>query len=927
MAGSVAGRASELATVGEVLSAARDGLRLLMIEGEPGIGKTTVWREAIAQAGGHGYRVLSCRAAQAEMRLSFAGLGDLLAPVEPDAFAVLPGPQRRGLEVALLRVEAGGDAPDPRAIGTGVVSLVSALAAAGPVLVAVDDVQWLDRRTARALEFALRRLEDAPVAVVATLRVGGRGATVGLLSAVDAARVCRVRLGPLGLGGLYELLSDRLGRALTRPLLGAIERVSRGNPFYALEIARALDPERPPASGEALPVPDEMRELVARRLRRLPRRTQDELLKAGALAEPTVSLVDPAALGPAEEAGVVSVRSDGRVEFSHPLFASTMYAGVSRERRQRLHRELGAVVSDIEERARHVALAADGPDARLAETLERAAERAYARGAREVAAELAEQATRRTPAQLTEARWERCLRAARHHFKAGNRLRARVLGEELVAASPSSPLRAEALHLLAQERGIDEPKAAIPLLEEALACVGDDLGPAAQLETSLGYAASVAVDLAGAVPHLDRAVELAESARDDALLAEATAMRALARFVLGLGADHEALERALALEDPDREVPVQRRPSLIVAQLYEFTGRIDVARGLLVSMRKRIVARGEESDLPYVLAHLAETSRLAGHLAIAEREADDALRVATLRGEELFRAFALMVRAMVRALRGDVGGSRADAAEALAISERIGWWWGENQTRGAQALLALSEDHARAALDALEPVMATVEAIGVYEYPIAMWLPDAIEAFVATGELERAARLTGALADWGHALDRPWALATSGRGRALLAAARGELERAQTAAEQALVEHERLPMPLELGRTLLVLGQVQRRRGQRRAARASLQHALTVFDEVGAPLWAEKARTEARRIGLRRAPTQLTENELLVARLAATGLTNREVADRMFISRRTVEANLARAYRKLGIHSRAELGATMAGASARHAFRSAPHLN
>jgi AAA ATPase domain len=200
MADSVAGRASELATVSEVLSAARDGLRLLVIEGEPGIGKTTVWREAIAQADRHGYRILSCRPAHAETRLSFAGLGDLLAPVEQEAFAVLPEPQRRGLEVALLRLEARGAAPNPRAIGTGVVSLVSALSATDPVLVALDDVQWLDRPTTRALEFALRRLESAPVAIVATLRVDDRGGTVALLPAVDASRVCRIRLGPLSHG-------------------------------------------------------------------------------------------------------------------------------------------------------------------------------------------------------------------------------------------------------------------------------------------------------------------------------------------------------------------------------------------------------------------------------------------------------------------------------------------------------------------------------------------------------------------------------------------------------------------------------------------------------------------------------------------------------------------------------------------------------
>src|SRR5262249_25652603 len=150
---------------------------------------------------------------------------------------------------------------------------------------------------------------------------------------------------------------------------------------------------------------------------------------------------------------------------------------------------------------------------------------------------------------------------------------------------------------------------------------------------------------------------------------------------------------------------------------------------------------------------------------------------------------------------------------------------------------------------------------GVYEWPVAMALPDAIEALVATGELERATRLTDGLAACGRKFDRPWALATSGRCRALLAAAAGDLDSAAAAAEQALAEHERLPMPFERGRTMVVQGQLQRRRGARRAARETLQRALAIFAALDAPLWAEKARAEIARIGVRRASEELTEGE------------------------------------------------------------------
>jgi DNA-binding CsgD family transcriptional regulator len=913
MAGSVVGRETELAAVDAVLAATREELSVLVLEGEAGIGKTTVWREGMSRAAGQGFQVLSCRPAPAEVRMSFAALGDLLGPVEPAAFEALPDPQRRALDVALLRVEAKGAPPDLRAIGTGVVSLVSALAREAPVLLAVDDVQWLDPPTARALEFALRRLDGPPVAVLATFRTGERSGLSVLVSAVSDDRIRRVLLGPLSLGALYQVLKEQLGHGLPRPLMARIERATGGNPFYAVEIARVLESEGHRASGRALPVPDDLRELVARRLRRLPPPTRTALLKSSALAQPTVSQVDPSALAPAEAAGVVGVRADGRIEFLHPLYAGALYAGASWEQRRRLHGELAELVSDMEERARHLALATDGPDERVASVLDAAAEHAHARGAPEVAAELAEQAAQRSVAAVAEARSERCLRAGRYHLRAGDRARAKALAEKVIAASPPPEVLARALHLLAEVCAVDSPETAIRLLEDALACAGDDAGQRARLEVSLGILLLATLDVAGADVHLHRAVKQAAAAGVTASLAEAIAMRAMCGIYLGRGVDDEELQRALALEDPDREVMFQMRPSFIVAQVYEFTGEVERARGLLLELRERIVARGEESDLPWVLAQLGATAWQAGDLADAEAYFEDALSAAELTGQELFRAFALLGRAMVRAVRGDVGGAHADGMEALSVSERIGWPAGVGQSRYALGLLALTQGEAQAAVAMLEPSLAMVEAVGVYEWPIAMSVPDAIEAFIATGEVERAAGLTDALYAFGRRIDRPWALATSGRCRALLDAANGELESAQTAAERALVDHERLPMPFELGRTLLVLGQVQRRRGERRVARETLARALAVFEELGAPVWAVKTEAEMLRIGVRRAPEELTENELRAAELAAQGLTNPEIAGKLFVSRRTVEANLARAYRKLGVRSRAELGATMAG--------------
>jgi DNA-binding CsgD family transcriptional regulator len=910
-AGTVVGRQAELAAVDAVLAAARDGLAALVLEGEPGIGKTTVWREGIARARCQGYRVLSCRAAPAEARLSFAALSDLLAPIEGAAFESLPVPQRRALDAALLRAEPQGAAPDPRAIGTGVVSLVSELSAEAPVLLALDDVQWLDLPSARTLEFALRRVERGSVAVLATIRTPEPASRPSVVSVIADDRIHSLGLGPLSLDALNRIVEEHLGRRLPRPLLVKIEIATGGNPFYALEIARAVNAANV-TSGHALPVPDDLRDLVGSRLRRLPRLTRDALLRVSALAVPTVDLVDPKDLSAAEEAGVARIRPDGRIEFAHPLFAGAIYAAASHARRRRLHQDLANSVSDVEERARHLTLAAEGTDGSIAAVLEEAAEHAHRRGAPEVAAELEEQAARRTPADVIEKRWERCLRAGRHHLKAGDLKRARELAEEVLSATPPSRLRAQALHVIAEFCFANKLDDAIHFLEEALSCAGDDCGYAAQLEIALAVVLVATLEPARADPHLGRAIELARIAGETPLLAEATALSALARLFTGHGVDDEALQQALALEDADRAVPFQMRPSLNVAQVYEFTGRLDRARELFVALCERVTARGEETDLPWILVHLAVTSWLAGNLAVAEDEADAALQAATLTGQDIFVAFALLLRSMVRAIRGDSDRAREDGIAALGISERIAWAVGVSQSRYGLGYLALSESNPQVAVTTLEPVVASIEALGLYEWPTAMALPDAIEAFVATGELDRALRLTDALAACGRKFDRPWALATSGRCRALVEAAAGHVEKACAAAEQAIVDHQRLSMPLELGRTLLVLGQLQRRRGERRTARETIQRALAIFDGLGAPLWADRARAEIRRIGIRRAPQQLTEGEQRVAELAGRGLTNYDIAAALFLSRRTVEANLARAYRKLGIGSRAELGAVMA---------------
>ena len=284
-----------------------------------------------------------------------------------------------------------------------VLSLLRQVAAGAPVLVAIDDVQWLDRASAAALAFALRRLHDLPVRVLAGLRLETLEATDVLGLERGFARFGRAAaVGALSLSGLYHVIRAELGQALARPLLLRIEKASGGNPLFALEMARALaQASVPPSPGAPWPVPGTLNELLGEQIHRLPAAAQETLLMAASLPVPDIGLVEStlgrnvqADLDRAERAGIVRVH-DGRVRFEHPLLASAVYRGTSLLRRRAAHRALAAVVVEPEQHARHLALATSEPDEEVALALDAAARAAAARGAPEVAVELVELACAR----------------------------------------------------------------------------------------------------------------------------------------------------------------------------------------------------------------------------------------------------------------------------------------------------------------------------------------------------------------------------------------------------------------------------------------------------------------------------------------------------------------------------------------------------
>jgi DNA-binding CsgD family transcriptional regulator len=925
----VQGRDREIQAALDLFGKMQNGPAALIYEGDLGIGKTTLWRAALDRADEFPIRAISTAPALAEGHMAFAGLADLLEPVVEEVEDRLPEPQRHAIAVALLREDPGKRRLDQRAVAAGLLSTLRLLARAHPLLIAVDDLQWLDQPSANVLGYALRRLGDLPVGVLACARVGDvSGTDFDVRSVIPQGQLILMRLGPLSLAALHQLLKERMGRSFSRRTLIRIENIAGGNPFFALELARSLGDDALSAT-PTLPVPDNLRQLVERRIAQLPHATRIALLAAASLRSPTFELVGHAtcatpnslmrALHRAQQAGIVEAQA-GSLRFSHPLYPAVVYSSALPAERRLIHRRLAAVVEGLEEQARHSALGVDAAAESQAAMLEVAAEHARARGAPEVAAELAEHARRLTPADDSTATLRRCLRAATYRMHVGELPRARALLAQVLARAPRGLQRADALRLKGEieyhQRSFVE---GIGFLEEALEHAGDDPAMSAEIELHLAYGLNVNSDWSGAETHARRALVLAERAGQPALLAEALAVLAIAEFLTGRGLDRPKIERALEREDLQRQVAVELRPSLIAGCLELYVGELDRAIDIHGRLRERFLSGGEEIDLVYVASQLAWATCWRGDLAAAEAYVEEAVEAAERLDSDSARCIAFGFGALQAAWAGEasLAGIRADWVRSNA--PQIGFGIAVLWVQWAMAILELSRENPRGVDEAVGAVTAVVERQGLDEPIRAGFLPEEIEALIALGDLERAEKLTTLLEELGVRHERPWVLVAAARCRALVRAAYGDLDGASRKAEEAVMRCHDLKLRLEVARTLLVAGEIERRRKHKRTAGELLHEALSIFSEGGARLWAEKTRRALDRVGgERRSATELTPSEQRVAELTATGMTNRDVAAALFMSPKTVEANLAHVYSKLGIRSRAELGARMQSAGATH---------
>ena len=895
------GRESELASLRAFVDSEAGEPSALVLDGEVGVGKSTLWRTAVEHARAAGMCVLSARPAEAERGLAYAGLGDLLEAVLGDVLPGLPAPRRRALEIALL-LDEPGEPVDERALGIATRSALQSLLERRPVLVAVDDLQWFDPSSERALAFAVRRLEGTRLRLLLARRPVEPGRLPDVEQALAPESVCRVTVGPLSVGALHRLLRDRVRRPLGRQTLVRLHELSGGNPFFALELARHLDANPNPAAG--VPVPHTLDELVRAHLADLPAATRKALALASAFGAAPETLLtqsgfDSDALAPALRAGVIELE-DGVIRFSHPLHASVLYADLGEER-QAVHGRLAQVVEDPVLRARHLALSADRPDAATAAELERSARLAAGRGAAAVAAELAEQALRLTPVDASDDVRRRSIAAARAQHAAGEWTRAREIADELVSVSKRGVARAEAVVLLAELESVDR---AVELLERALEDAVGRPVLQSEIQRRLAWATRFRKGYPRAVEHARAALELAEQLDDHGLRARAEVVLAVLGWIVGDPGAPPVVTTADEFASALGGEPFVQEATLAFVNTFAPSSRRDEAQALLERDYDMWLERDEPRSAR-ALWGLAWLELWAGRWARAARHAAAAYDISTQYRLELPQDH--LPIAVVAVHRGRFDLAREHSQRALALAQQQ-LALHPPQHVAVLGLVALAEGDTTGAAARLAEADQIAKTLGWGEPTMRWWTDDEVELLLELGRSADAVRLLDAWEADAVRCGREWVLARATRCRGLVAAARGDLAEAEAVLDRAVAEHEQVGDPFGRARALLALGTVRRRDRQKLSAREAIEAAIEAFEAIGADAWAATARSELARVGGRRpAGDVLTPTEVRLAELVAEGRSNKEIAAVLFVTPKTVSTTLSRLYAKLGVHSRTEL--------------------
>jgi DNA-binding CsgD family transcriptional regulator len=898
----VVGRGPEIAAVLRWFGSS--GPATLVIDGPAGLGKTTVWAAAVAALRDRGAHVLTSSPAEAESRLSYSGLADLLADELPLVRATLSRPQARALAIA-MRLEEPGDRPaDETAVARGFLAALLALGRArGSVLVAVDDVRWLDGPSLTVLLYAARRLEaEDRVRVLTTHRTGSEH-PAGL---DEQATAERLPLEVLSVGSIHRIIRLRTGHSLPRPRLLELYAAALGNPLHALELARTV------ASGGRIEG-GSLAALFRARIATLPGPTRAALVLLAASADRSLQRLDPAvggdfgvAAAAAVEAGLVTL-DGGHAIPSHPLVTLVAYDSASDAARRAAHRALADTATNDEERALHVGRSLDRPSEDAAAVVEAAARAVLSRGVRAVAAGLFESAARLTPPEAIADRARRLLAASSAWFDSGDTARVESILMPLIDVLPAGNQRCEARWRLG--KALDEAgrwRDATRLWQEALD-ESEDLALRSQVLCSLAITALYTDTLERAAALAADGVEEAERSADLRSLGRALAVQAFVHALRGDDGYRIVMDRALAIEASVDEPLGEWSPSVLAAECARHRGDTEAALRHYRAVLDRAATAGNANIEQWAAFGLAWTEIVVGDFAGAGEHADLVLDIADQTG--VMGIPARTLRAHVDAWLGDLFAARTLVGEAIDRATAAG----EATHRfGGLAVLGVIEGFAGdAATGAAQLAIARGLAgqLGLaHASALRMFLAEAELAALA-GRLEQA---DAAFAAFEAAVpgDGPaWTVPLRRRALAAIQAARGDLVEAARELDAAAAEPASLAP--DRGRALLALGSVLRRLRELRRSRQATEQALAMFQALGTPPWIGAAKAELMRLPGRRpeAPQRLTNAEAAIAALVAAGRTNREVAAELVLSVKTIEVTLTRIYEKLGVRSRAELAA------------------
>jgi DNA-binding CsgD family transcriptional regulator len=892
------GRDAELAAVGRWLELLDAGPAGLVIEGEAGIGKSRLWSTAAGLASQRGARVLMARPVEAELALGYATLGDLFQSAADALIPALPEAQAAALAGA-LSISSDPRPGDPLAVGRATLGALRVLASSDPpIVVAVDDVQWLDPSSARALAFAVRRLGDLPIGFAIAVR-RGHDDPLGVSPAL-AERCVGLRLAGLSLGATSHLLRARIAPTIPRRRLLRVHERSGGNPLYAIELARA----------DADLLPPTLRDLVHRRLdAALAAQPAIELLAVMG-PQPVSAFPDPAALDAAVTDGVL-VEQDGEVRFTHPLLAAGAYERIPPVRRRELHRHAAAVTDALERRARHLALAATDSDLAVARILDEAASSARARGAPAEAAELIAHARRLTPPDEGEALSRRLIDEAEYLLMADDEAGARELVDRLLADDVRGAVRVRALVLRALTTL--DPSEAVQSLEAAVAEPHDDRTLAARTLAQLAWQRGAWLgDVEPAIDEALASVAAAEAVDDPAVLVSALTTAGLVLSLSDQPGARQHFERALEISDRVPLAVGDRMPRVAYGIERSWRGDFATAESLLTEARRAVEEQGNEWILMRLNHFSGDLAMRRGRWDEAARQFDEALNDAP----EYWRASTLVLRAILRARRGDpraiqdaddVRASRAAATDPLMSAA----------AEFAAGLMDAAAGRVAQGADRVAQLARAEALAGSRSAEFAAVLPDIAAVLVDAGRLEEADAIGHALAHRTNQLS-PWSDAAAALCLGLVAHAAGRTDDARSQLHDARERFARLDARWELARTLFAEGSLLRRIGRRRDAAELVEQAIAIFDTLGAEPSAAHARDELQRARPRRRhDDSLTAAETRVASLAAKGLTNREIAAQQFTTTATVEAHLTRIYAKLRIRSRTDLARLVSDGSLR----------